>query len=88
MNNILKPVLVFELGHLQVFHYQTDDEWRRGTPPGAMYWKIKSSPTVHGPFPTAYHAVNHYSSTLKPSGPPTTDNVIHVDFVNKKRLGR
>lgn len=77
-----KCILVFELGHLLVFYYQTMEEYSQKIQPSEIFWQKKGESTVHGPFPTAWHAVDDYSNSLT----PLPDNVISVDFKAKKRI--
>lgn len=90
MTNPLIPVLIFELGHLQVFHYQTQEEFVKKSAPYIVYWQKKGEANVYGPFDSAWHAVNHYSEIIRAiklaSDPNVPDNVIHVDFRTKRRI--
>lgn len=83
-----KPILLFELGHLQVFHYQTIDEWAANRPIEQVYWQKRGENIVYGPFETMYLAVQDYSAYIeanKEGAPKLPDNVIQVDFKTKKR---
>lgn len=78
--------MIFELGHLQVFCYQTLEEWTRKQMPHEVFWVKKGETHIHGPFINAYLAVTDYSTNLVKPKPDYTDNVIKVDFKTKKRM--
>jgi len=80
-----QKIIVFELGHLEVFCYQTIEEWSQGKPAEAVYWQKKGEPQVYGPFASIYQAVNHYSDFIAKNKEPIPDNLIFVDFKAKKR---
>lgn len=88
MNEEKKAILVFELGHLQVFHYQTSTEWFRRIPPSEYYWQKRGDFNSYGPFLSVYDAVNDYTKfiAIKTNIEPLPDNVITVDFKSKKRI--
>lgn len=79
-------ILVFELGHLQVYHYQDMNSWMRKDPITEVYWLKKGENRQHGPFPNAYEAVNHYTTYIAEEVIPIPDNIIQVDFKNKKKI--
>lgn len=82
-----QPILVFELGHLQVFCYQTVQEWQAGIYPAEFFWQKKGEPRSYGPFVNIYLAVTDYTAQLASKKEETkTDNVIHVDFKAKRRI--
>ncbi len=80
-------ILVFELGHLQVFYYQTMEEWNSKAEIKAYFWhNLSQIPRIsHGPFPSIFVAVDDYSRNLKPVE-PLPQNVIAVDFKAKRKL--
>jgi len=80
-----KKILMFELGHLEVFCYQTIEEWSQGKPPESVYWQKKNEPEIHGPFASMYQAVNDYTDFIAKPKEPVPDNLIFVDFKAKKR---
>lgn len=79
-----KPVLIFELGHLQVFSYQTIEEWTTHVEPDNFFWKKKDAAIINGPFKTLFEAVQNYTDTIKPME-RLPENVIEVDFKLKRR---
>ena len=44
------PVLLFELGNIQVFHYPTHYEKLSNAAPTAVYWQDSVTKTTYGPF--------------------------------------
>jgi hypothetical protein len=86
------PSLIFELGTLQVFHYQTREEFILNTGYREVYWQDKVSMHTYGPFETIYAAMTHYTTLvasqkkgLEVIGVPVAD-VVYVDFRNKRRI--
>ncbi len=87
MNNDGKlAILVFELGNLQVYHYQTLTEWNSKVPPLEYFWHKKNETKSFGPFMTVYAAVNDYSRYIATPQQELPKNIIQVDFKTKKRL--
>lgn len=80
-----KPIMLFELGHLMVYCYQTLEEWSAGAVPTEVFWQKKDDGTTRGPFASVYVAVNDYSEFIKPKV-QTPDNLIMVDFKTKRRV--
>lgn len=80
-----KAYLVFKLGHLQVFYYQTLEDLHKKIQPTEFFWKKVDDNEIHGPFKTTHDAVNHYSEAIAPK-PELPANVIPVDFKAKKRI--
>lgn len=82
------PVLIFEIGNLQVFHYPTPEEITFGTAPTAIYWQDKRSKNTYGPFPTIYNAMSHHTwmASVQTGPQGLNANVVYVDFVKKKRI--
>lgn len=81
-------IIIFELGKLQVYHYQTMTEWTHKIAPKEVFWLVKDNPIVHGPFLSAYDAVNDYTKSLndKEYADQQLKNLISIDFKAKKRL--
>jgi hypothetical protein len=86
------PALIFELGNLQVFHYQTQEEYMMNMGYKEVYWQDKVSKHTYGPFSSVYDCMTHYTTTvasqkkgLEVIGIPNAD-VIYMDFRNKKRI--
>ncbi len=80
-------VVIFELPPLQVFCFQTIEEWTRKAPPTEVFWRKKGENSVSGPFPTIYQAVNAYNAAQTDAVPvDVKKNVVLVDFVLKRRL--
>lgn len=81
------PELIFELGRLQVFHYPTPEAKANKASPTEVYWQDTLSRYTYGPFPSTYEAMSHYTWVVANQKPGATSaDVIHVDFVRKKRL--
>jgi hypothetical protein len=86
------PSLIFELGNLQVFHYQTQEEFMFNTGYKEVYWQDKASKNTYGPFKSVYDCMTHYTTTgashkkgFEVLGVPV-GTVIYIDFKNKKRI--
>lgn len=85
------PILLVDLGNLQIFHYQSQIEFENKVPYTQVYWQKKGQPLVYGPFDSVADATNHFTRMVinernlnRQTG---GDNVIQVDFKNKKRIG-
>ncbi len=86
---VLKPILLFQLGNLQVYHYQTAEEIARGDGPKKVYWQDVASRHTYGPFDSINKAMSHYTFTVatqKTDAFGRIGNVIYVDFVKKQRI--
>lgn len=94
------PVVIFELGRLVCYTYQTQQELVDKKPYSSVYWKFKDMPEHNGPFPNIYSAMKHYTYILESTKAVTVssipkdnilpfdfqNNVIKVDFVAKRRV--
>lgn len=85
------PTLIFELGSIQVFTYQTPEEVLLNIPYSEVYWQDKVSKYTYGPFPTIYDAMTHYTGLIASQkaqviGTQQTADIIYVDFKNKQRI--
>jgi hypothetical protein len=86
------PALIFELGNLQVFHYQTQEEFIFNTGYNEVYWQDKISKNTYGPFKSVYDCMTHYTTTVASQKKGleiigvSTGDVIYMDFRNKKRI--
>jgi hypothetical protein len=78
------PVLLVDIGELQVYHFQTEEEYRSKKPFSECFWRVKSGTEAHGPFNTVFEACNHYKWVLECR--KLKNNVIRVDFRNKRRV--
>ena len=83
--------LLLELGILQFFCHQTEQEYNSKAPYKEVFWKKKDYPIVYGPFPNINEASNHATRLLafeknEPTPELAKDNLIYVDFKNKRRL--
>lgn len=88
-NKDTRPVLLFELGNLQVFCYQTAEQISRGDWPTNVYWQDKASRHTYGPFESINKAVSHYTwiiSSQKTNARGSIGNVVYFDFKMKKRI--
>lgn len=81
-----KPILLFELGALQVYHFQTEEQIAAEKKYTDVYWRDKNSQQTVGPFPTIYDAVAHWTWHLSQLSENAAENVIHVDFYGKRRI--
>lgn len=88
MNTIFAPVLLFEIGRLQVFHYPNPMNGELNMSPKEVFWQSHGSPNVYGPFPSIYETMKHYAwLILTQKNPPKAEGkVIYVDFKSKKRV--
>lgn len=87
--NKYPPILICELGNLQVFHYPSPDQITRGLMPTEVYWQDKASKHTYGPFTSIHAAFSHYTwtvTTQKVDSKGMIGNVIYADFVKKKRI--
>ncbi len=79
--------MLFTLGSLQVFHWQTPVEVQLNSPAKEIYWRDSRTGYTYGPFPTINESLSHYkwliSTQKSQSG---KGQVIYVDFVLKKRV--
>lgn len=85
-----KPIIIFELLPLQVFCYQTVEEWAQGLAPEQVFWKRKGLPAMFGPFHSIYAAVDNYTTTVskeaKNEAIELPNNIVMIDFKKKTRL--
>lgn len=84
-----RPVLIFELGQLQVYSFQTIKQIEEKAPHTKVYWQTKASANTYGPFPSVYDAMKHYTWILASQGnteDKTIAPVIYVDFNRKARI--
>lgn len=84
-----KAVLIYEIGRLQVYHFQSAEEIARGDAPKQVYWQDKESRHTYGPFSTIYEATKHYRWTVmsqKVDSTGSVGNIVYVDFAKKKRI--
>ncbi len=88
IQNKEKAILIFELGALQVFHFPTPEQITRNIMTEEIYWQDIRTRETFGPFVSIFVAISHYSWLVQSNkiGGKTKDNVIRVDFRNKKRL--
>lgn len=80
------PVLLFTMGKLQVFQYETP-----GQPLVAnFWWQEEGELFSNGPFPTLFATMQHYTwiiATRKEQDKLVPkENLIEVDFKAKKRV--
>lgn len=59
------PKVIFELGRLVCYTYQTQLEILEQKPSTSIYWKFKDLPEHNGPFATIYQAMQHYTHILE-----------------------
>lgn len=88
MPPIFGPVLIFELGKLQVYHYPNPFNGELNMAPKEIFWQSVGSPNVYGPFPSIYETMKHYTWLLftQENPPKEEGKVIYVDFKGKKRV--
>lgn len=86
----VKPVLLLEVGRLQVFGYQTVADWTNRLVPEQVFWKHANDPAVYGPFASIYQAGRHHVEFLAKDIAlqklEVPANIIVIDFKTKKRL--
>lgn len=86
-----KTEVILDLGSLIVFTYQNYDPTGMSLTMSPYHWKCAALNLTSGPYPTLFDGLKHYAAIRKElmgTGttelPPPADNVIHVDFVNKR----
>ncbi len=86
--SILRPVLIVEVGSLQVFGYQSKEQIDAKAPIETVYWQDVRARVVHGPFPNITEAMTHYawSSEQQKASDKGLGQVIYVNFRDKKRV--
>lgn len=85
----LKPIMLFQLGNLQVYHFQSPEEIARQDAPKQVFWQDVASRHTYGPFDTIHHAMNHYTWLIamqKTDARGSVGNVVYIDFIKKKRV--
>jgi hypothetical protein len=82
-------IILFELGHLQVFYYQTPEDWAKRISPSAYHWYRLTDGVQYGPFPTAYVAVKDYSQFILKEAEekknPAKNNILTFDKSKRKK---
>ncbi len=92
MSPMRYPRLLVDLGHLQIFCYQSDHEFTNNMPYKEVYWQKKGTPLVYGPFYSVGDATNHFTQliiqerNLIRESQAAGDNVLWVDFRAKRRI--
>lgn len=83
-----RPVLLLELGNLQVYTHQTKHEVKTKTVPTRIFWQDKKSGSSYGPFDSIFEATKHYTWIVESqkSEPTQSASIIYVDFVKKNRI--
>jgi len=91
----LLPMVIFKLGSLETYTYEYEDGDVAEN--CLVYWRNHSYPAGFGPFKSIASAMDHFARTIKNDrrnnvvvyiAPENTgENVVYVDFVNKKRAG-
>ena len=81
-----RPVMLFELGALQVYHFQTEEEIQAQKKYTEVYWRDKNSTETVGPFPTIHEAVTHWKWRISQLAENAAENVVYVDFYKRKRI--
>lgn len=82
-------VLIFTLGSLQVFCWQTPEEHLTSAPYKDVYWQDAHGGNVYGPFVNIYETMKHYTwlvDNQKGDVETKTGQVIHVNFFTKRRV--
>lgn len=80
------PVILTELGELQLYHFPTPEEVANGSPPRKVYWQNTKTKQSFGPFSGVYEAMRHYSLITQVKKAASKNNLIKVDFKSKKRV--
>lgn len=81
------PSLVFELGRLQVYSFQTKEDLEAKVDSDTFCWTDKNSGHSYGPFKTLHATMEHYTWTVSNQKPEKDKgSVTYVDFRNKKRI--
>ena len=86
MESNKKPILLFEIGILQVYHFQTQEDYEANKKYTEVYWRHKVTLYTYGPFPTIDAAVTHHEYTMSKMNVEDAKNVVYVNFQTKKRI--
>lgn len=80
------PVILLELGGIQVYHFQTQDEFNSKRPYTEVFWRELGGDKAFGPFNSVFQACQH-SNWYKYQEKASKDNskIIQVDFKGKRR---
>jgi hypothetical protein len=85
-----RAIIIFELLPLQVFCYQTVEEWSKGMAPEQVFWREKGTDGMYGPFVSIYAAVNNYTGfknkTKILGETPTPNNIVMIDFKSRRKM--
>ena len=80
------PVMIMELGELQVYGFLTQREFDAKMSPKEIFWRYKNTEEAYGPFMSMYQATQHYSWIAEQKKIHKNANkLIEVDFIKKKR---
>lgn len=84
----MTPILLLNLGPLQVYHYLTPEEVLQKTNPYKIFWQDTQAMKAFGPFLTIADAMTHYTTIMSAGKltPAVPDNLIYVDFKAKRRI--
>lgn len=84
---ILKATLLFELGSMQAYHYQTEEEASLNKHPTSVYWSDRTMMLSRGPFSAIHLAMEDYTAIVSlRKADRAPDNLIRVDFKTRKRI--
>lgn len=72
---------------LEVYTFQTESEFNMKAPYASFYWKDAGSPQGYGPFGTILETLRHHESiVMQFRAAESAQNVIRVDFMNRRRI--
>jgi len=80
------PIILLELGGIQLYHFQTLEEFNSKKPYTEVFWRELGGDKAFGPFQSLFQACQHstwYKSQEKIN--KDLDKVIQVDFKAKRR---
>jgi len=85
------PVLLFELGYIQVFTLLSANDIAINKEYNEVYWQDKISRYSYGPFKSIYDCMTHYTTVIANQkvqiiGKQQNAQVIYVDFHNRRRI--
>jgi len=81
------PVILLELGGIQIYHFQTKEEFNSNKPYTDVYWRELGGKEAYGPFQSLFQACQHSNWVKKQQKiDKESAKLIKVDFRSKKRI--
>lgn len=83
MSEVNKAEFLFSIGNIMIYEMKSKGLFSSDRP--TYFWKLKDNPDINGPFTSIFEATRHWEwTTMNP--PAIPNNVIRVDFKNKRRI--